>query len=409
MKRTFNHTAASYRTDTGGNVAMIFAICLFFLIGLLAVAVDLANGFSAKQRLQDTTDAVALLAAKDKTLDTREKLEAAAQALYDATYPGESGVRIEIEDMQRIGDQVIVVSKNNIDTNFAGVFNISDLDVSVTSSAVYSKKSLDVALVLDTTGSMRRPVTGSGGPSKLSGLQTAATGLIDTLEGADNENLRLSIVPFAQYVNVGVSNSRQGWVDLNRGNEASWTGCVGSRLNGRDMSPRAAGGRIPALLTNDCGSEVLPLTNNMNDARTAINNFEARGWTYIPSGIVWGWRTLAGELPVRVAPVRRVTEHKKVMVIMTDGQNTRSKSGFSHDGQNLGDANYKTRELCNLIKRDEIEVYTIAYALDDNATMQMLRNCATDSSKFFDARTSADLNRAFNAIGAELEVLRVTS
>jgi len=119
MKRTFNHTAASYRKETDGNVAVMFAICLFFIIGLLAVAVDLSNGFSAKQRLQDTTDAIALLAAKDKSLDTPAKLEEAAQALYDATYPGQDGVRIVIEDMQRNGDEVVIVSKNNIDTYFA--------------------------------------------------------------------------------------------------------------------------------------------------------------------------------------------------------------------------------------------------------------------------------------------------
>ena len=118
MKRTLNHTAASFKEDTGGNVAMMFAICVFFVIGLLAVAVDLSNGFSAKQRLQDTTDAVALLAAKDKSLDTPAKLEAAAQALYDATYPGETGVRIEIQDIVRDGDRVTVVTKNNIDTYF---------------------------------------------------------------------------------------------------------------------------------------------------------------------------------------------------------------------------------------------------------------------------------------------------
>jgi len=60
------------------------------------MAVDLSNSYSAKQRLQDTSDAIALLAAKDKSLDTPAKLEAAAQALYDATYPGEKGIRIVI-------------------------------------------------------------------------------------------------------------------------------------------------------------------------------------------------------------------------------------------------------------------------------------------------------------------------
>jgi len=409
MKRTFNHTAASYRTDTGGNVAMMFAVSLFVLIGLLAVAVDLSKGFAAKQRLQNTTDAVALLAAKDKTLDTAAKLEAAAQALYDATYPGQRGVRIEIQDIKRDGDQVTVVSKNNIDTYFSGVFKTSDLDVGVTSSAVYTKKSLDVALVLDTTGSMGQAINQGGGPSKLTGLKSAANGLIDMVDNMDNDDVRLSIVPFAQYTNVGKTHSRAGWLDFSQVSRNTWEGCVGSRLNGNDETPTQRGGAIPTFANNICGSEILPLTSNMRKARSSINGLKPRGWTYIPSGITWGWRTLEGELPIRVKAAPTDTDHKKVMVIMTDGQNTRSKSQLTHEGQNINDANAKTARLCDKVKGDDIEVYTIAYALDDRTTKNLMRDCASSTAKFFDASNAAELSQAFEQIGRSLDVLRISS
>jgi len=307
MKRTFNHTAARYSKDTSGNVALLFAISTFFIVGLLAMAVDLSNSYSAKQRLQNTSDAIALLAAKDKSLDTPAKLEAAAQALYDETYPGQKGIRIVIEDIRRDGDAVTIVSKNNVDTYFGGVFSRSDLDVGVTSTAVFSKASLDVALVLDTTGSMGQSVNGQrGGPSKMKGLKTAANGLIDTERG----------------------------------------------------------GTIPALPGQYCANEILPLTSNMASARRSINALKPRGWTYIPSGITWGWRTLEGELPKKVAAAPAKDDHKRVMVIMTDGENTRSKSGLTHEGENLNNANRKTARLCETVKNDDIEIYTIAYALD---------------------------------------------
>ena len=133
MKRTFNHTAASFKKDTNGNVAMMFAVSLVVLVGFLSVAIDLSNGFFAKQRLQNTTDAVALLAAQDKSLDTPAKLQEAAQALYDATYNERAGLRIEIEEIIRDGDDVTVIARNNIDANFAQVFNISNLDVKAVS------------------------------------------------------------------------------------------------------------------------------------------------------------------------------------------------------------------------------------------------------------------------------------
>ena len=410
MKRTFNHTLAAYKKNTDGNMGMMMAVSTAMLIGFLAVAVDLTSAFSAKQRLQNTTDAVALLAAQDKTLNTPAKLQLAAQALYDATYTGDTGVRIEIEEIIRVGDDVTVVAKNNIDTNFAQIFNIGNLDVGVRSTASYSELSLDVALVLDSTGSMRESINGSRGQTKLAGLQDAANNLIDIFDNTDNDNIRLSVVPFSQYMNVGETNSRAGWLDLEPAQEANWEGCVGSRLNGQDESPNEAGGLIPALTTVNCASEILPLTNNMRRARTSVNNFEARGWTYIPSGIVWGWRTLEGQLPKRVPAAPSTTsEHRKVMVIMTDGENTRSKTGLDHEGTNIQAANSKTADLCADVKRDDIEVYTIAYGLSDNTTLNLLQDCASDPSKFFNAQTNTALSSAFAQIGSELTVLRITS
>ena len=59
-----------YRKNTSGNVAVMFGAAAFVLVGGLALGVDVTNAYYAQQRLQQTTDAVALLAAKDKSLDT---------------------------------------------------------------------------------------------------------------------------------------------------------------------------------------------------------------------------------------------------------------------------------------------------------------------------------------------------
>lgn len=409
MKRTFKHTAASYQDDTKGSVAIMFAICVFFVIGLFALAIDLSNGFSAKQRLQDTTDAIALMAAKDKSLNTPKELEAAALAFYNATYPGDTGVRIEIAEIIRDGDEVTVRSNNTIDTYFSGIFNRNDLGVAVTSTAIYSKKSLDIALVLDTTGSMQSPIKSGGGQSKLKGLKVAANELIDIVDSMDNEDVRLSVVPFSQYMNVGEKYSKAGWLDLPPAARDNWTGCVGSRLNGFDDTPTKAGGRIPAVSKNVCGSELLPLTSNMTQARSSIDGLAARGWTYIPSGIAWGWRALEGDLPAKVKAAPKNAEQKKVMVIMTDGQNTRSKSQLTHEGKDIWAANAKTAKLCASVKKDEIEVYTITYGLDDVTTKNLMRNCATSVTKFFDASSASELNDAFQEIGRNIETLRISS
>ena len=462
MKRTFNHTLAAYKDDNGGNVAMMFAISVFLLVGLLAVAIDLANGYSAKQRLQDTTDAVALLAAKDKTLDTTAKLEEAAQALYDATYPGQTGVRIEIQNMQRDGDNVTVVTKNNIDTFFSGVFNTSDLDVGVTSTAVFSTRAMDVAFVLDTTFSMSEN-------NKLGGMQAAASNLLTTFDELDNENLRVSVVPFAQYVNVGLSRRNAEWLDVpndstSNGNQVcrmkrdvisrsncrrisrtcktdgvpydcsftrcdnqygpeyqscstpvsrqTWNGCVGSRENGYDERAAYDGRKIPGLLNTQCGAELQELSNNMTTAKRTVASMRAErknGDTYIPSGVLWGWRTLDESVPLSSNGRNVVADREKVMIVMTDGRNEGSKSGTRHDGSNQNAANAKTEDTCEAAKRDGLTIYTIAYDVNDTATKTMLTRCATGSSFFYDASNASDLNQAFQAIGDALNDLRISS
>ena len=462
MKRTFNHTLRAYKNDARGNVGVMFAASVALLIGFLAVAIDLSNGFSAKQRLQDTTDAVALLAAKDKSLDTPAKLEAAAQALYDATYPGQTGVRIEIQDMQRNGDEVTVVTKNNIDTFFSGVFNTTNLDVGVKSTAIFSTKALDVALVLDTTFSMSEN-------NKLDGLKFAANNLLTTFDELENENLRVSVVPFAQYVNVGLSRRNAAWLDvpadsttqgeqvcrmkrdvISRSNcrrisrtctndgvsydcsytrcdnqygpeyescstpvsRLTWNGCVGSRENGYDERAAYDGRKIPGLLNTRCGAELQELSNNMTTAKSTVASMRAErsnGDTYIPSGVLWGWRTLDESVPLSSSGSNVVDNREKVMIVMTDGRNEGSKSGTLHNGSNRNAANAKTEATCEAAKRDGLSIYTIAYDVDDNATKTMLTRCATDASHFYDASNASDLNNAFQSIGDALNELRISS
>ena len=450
MKRTFNHIADRYRTETRGNVAVMFAISLFFLIGCLAIAVDGTNAFFAKQRLQDTTDAVALMAAKDKTLDTDVKIMEAAQALYDATYPNQDGIRIIVQNVVRVGDEVTVTTKNNIDTYFTGIFNRKDMDVGVQSTATYADKAMDVALVLDTTFSM-------SDNNKIGNLKAAAGGLLDTFDDLDNENLRVAVVPFSEYVNVGKSRRNAKWLDVPADEKVCWmkrdvlsssncrriqktcssdgvsydcsynkcdktfsapyekcgtrrwNGCVGSRTAGYDERAAFNGRKVPGLLSVSCATELQPLNQSMKTAKATVSGLKARQETYIPAGILWGWRTLDESDPLSSAGAKVKADREKVMIVMTDGENQRSKNGEYHNGRDISAANSKTDKLCTAAKRDKVTIYTIAYDVNDTTTKNMLSRCASDTSKFFDASNASELNKAFQDIGDALNELRISA
>ena len=450
MKRTLNHIAADYRSKKNGNVAIMFAITAFALVGGLALAVDLSNAYFAKQRLQDTTDAIALMAAKDKTLDTEAKLTASAQALYDATYKGAAGDRLIIESITRDGDRVTINAKNNIDTYFGGIFKTSNLDVAATSSAIFADKAMDVAFVLDTTYSMSEK-------NKIGNLKSAAGGLLDTFDDLDNDNLRVAVVPFSQYVNVGTSRRNAQWLDVPADERVcrmkrdvtsssncrriqrtctndgvsydcsytkcdntysaeyeqcwtrKWNGCVGSRTAGYDERVAYNGRKVPGLANVSCGTELQTLNKNMTKAKKTVSSLKAQGETYIPAGILWGWRTLDESVPLSSNGPKVAAKREKVMIVMTDGENQRSKSGQYHGQKNIGEANSKTDTLCREAKRDGVTIYTIAYEVNDTTTKSMLNRCATDGGKFFDANNASELTKAFKSIGESLNELRITS
>lgn len=453
LKTKLANTTAQFKKDEKGNFGIMAAVTIAVLVAGLAVSVDMSNGHFAKQRLQDTTDAIALMAAKGK-IETQADLDAAANEYLQMNYPGAEGTYIQLESIRRDGDLVTVSATNKIPTYFTGIFGKAGMDIGAASQALYSNRNLDIALVLDTTFSMDG--------SKMSNLKVAANNLVDTFDDFENDNLRVSVVPFAQYVNVGMSRRNANWLDvpadeeifyqkrdvLSRSNcrnvprtgsrdgvplsgtrrvcdtvysdpytaswTATWRGCVGSRFAPNHERVDFGGNRIPGLLNNNrvkCGAEIRPLTTNMNQVKQTINAMSADGdQTYIPSGLAWGWRALDNREPLTEAASLPAGDTDKVMVIMTDGKNEMSKNGLLHNLNDSGnDANITTSRLCERIKNDEIKVFTIAYEVTDTPTQNMLRNCATSSADYFNATNAQQLNDAFQAIGNSLNELRITA
>ena len=86
---------------------------------------------------------------------------------------------------------------------------------------------------------------------------------------------------------------------------------------------------------------------------------------------------------------------------MSDGANTRSPtSDGQHAGQDRKRADRITREVCEEVKSQGIEVYTIAFELEDEGTKTLLLNCATRPRYFFDANNTEALGDAYKTISA---------
>ena len=306
-------------------------------------------------------------------------------------------------------------------------------------------------MVLDTTFSMDG--------SKLSSLKASANGLMDTFSEFNNDNLRVSVVPFAQYVNVGTSNRNAEWLDvpadeirtstrrdvLARTNcrnvtrtstndgvtvtrngracdtvrsapyevqtRTRWEGCVGSRIAPFNERVEFGGHKIPGLLEADaqCGSVLRPLSSNLNVVRSTISGLVAQGETYMPAGLMWGWRMLNEEQPFPNPASNGPNQTDKVLVLMTDGVNTKSKNGIFHNAGSQINADNLTEKMCQKIKDENIRLYTIAYEVTDTSTKNLLEGCASESENFFDARNAGQLDDAFQTIAESLRELRLSA
>ncbi len=402
QKPSLNVINSKFIQDNSGNFGIMSAILISLLLGASAMAVDLSNAMASKSRLQDTTDAIALMAVK-KNAKTQTELTKIANSYLATTYnaDGTGTTKVKIDSIIRTGDRVTVSASEKLDVYLANLLGHGNLDVVVHSEAIDGNKGLDMALVLDTTGSM------SG--AKLASLKTSANSLIDKMSSQNNDKIRMSIVPFSQYVNVGKDYRHKNWIADSVG--PNWEGCVGSRSGQDKFKPAFAGRPFPTVVATYCPNALQPLTKNMKKAKNTVSSMKAEGWTYMPAGLAWGLRTLEGTAPFTQANQNNKAE--KVLILMSDGANTKSASGSNHNGDDVNQANQGSKTLCNKIKAKNIKVYTIAFQLSNNSAdkkaRKILENCASNESQFFDVDTAGDLNQAFDDIANSLIQLRLSA
>ncbi len=400
----FSKTIREVAKNQNGSVAIIFAVTLTVVILVGGVAVDYARGISMRTEIQTAADAAVLSAVRAKSTDGSlgfGQLKQIARDYFDRNVDAS----INIDDFRLIdeGDGAYRIEVSaSLNTTLMKVNGINDMSLNITSSASTSQsRPLELALALDNTGSMAG--------AKLASLKTAAKDLIDTLLGEAGHETKISLVPFDRYVNVGTGNAAAGWIDV--ADPDDWSGCVGSRnypLNIQDTSYGT--NAVPGIETN-CVNEITPLSDNANQLKTAIDNMDASGWTYIPSGLAWGWRVLSNAEPFTDGKTQAELDEDggiKAIVLMTDGENTRSPQYPDHDGWDTSLANTITSELCTNVKTEKLVIYTIAFEVSDTITKDMLKNCASKTSYYYDAGNSTELAEAFETIAGELKQLRLT-
>ncbi len=215
------------------NVAMIFGLSAIPIAIAAGTGIDLSRALVVRARLSEALDAAGLAVGSTSGLSQSEA-QALAQQYFSANYRESAAYGTPSAVTATVSGQRVTLSANvPMPTTLMNIVGIHTITVSSTSQVVWGQTKLWVALVLDNTGSMSQ--TDSSGTSKISALKTATTNLLQTLKGAATNpgDVKVSIVPFTNVVNVGSSNYNATWIDWTDWNAVNGT-CSGG--NGSTQS-----------------------------------------------------------------------------------------------------------------------------------------------------------------------------
>src|ERR1700752_1281846 len=368
--------------------------------------------------MQAALDTTALILSKEANGLTQTQLNDKATQYFDANITNvevKNRVVTPVFSTPQAGNFVLNISVTaNTDLRFMSIFGQTSMPISSSTEVKWGIKKLELALVLDNTGSMAQS-------SKMTHLKTASHNLLTTLKNAAKKlgDVKVAIIPFDVTVKPGNSYKDEFWIDFNQNDisKNSWEGCVQDRdrnaggvavnNNTKDTTPVDNDDHtwFPAV---QCGSLVtlMPLTDVFD--QTGFDNLNAKitamtpaGNTNTTIGLVWGWHSLTSNLPLTqgAAPA---PDLDKVIIMLTDGDNTHDRWSTT---QSQIDA--RMEMACANVKAppSNIKIYTVR-VINGNSTL--LRNCATNPTMYYDVDQASELNGVFSSIAQQLATLRIS-
>lgn len=452
-KRLRQHLGA-FRRANAGNVAMTFALSSLPLVGTVGFAVDYSHANAVKAAMQAALDSTALMLSRDAATLSTADLQTKAKSYFDAlfTRPEAKNVSITASYTTSGGSQLKVDGVAAVPTQFLGVIGYQNINVNGSATAAWGSSRLRVALALDNTGSM-------ADDGKMPALKSATKSLLAQLQAAagTNGDVYVSMIPFANDVNVGANNYNASWIDWadwdddntttsctgsgrssRRGrscktvalNHNQWNGCITDRggsnapdSNNYDQKVTAPGtsaaSKFPADQDDNCPAQMMGLSYNWAAMNSLVDSMTPAGSTNQPIGLVWAWQSLVGGGPLTVPAKDSNYKYTDVIILMSDGLNTQNRwdgTGYSVStdvDKRMYDAGNNGAGTCANIKNAGVTLYTIHVNTGGDPMSTLLQNCAggpdkfSDPSKFYMVTNSGGLGSVFTSIGTNLTKLRV--
>lgn len=378
----------TFFSDTSGNFGFLTALFMTLLCGAAGLAVDLSVVLAQRATLQVAADAAALSVVAQNAVG-QDTLQKATEKVFFANLNKDMAkfsvlapVSVPVENKLR------VTASATVPLTLGAAFLPHGFTVRVVAEAEKAVPDVaDIALVLDTTASMQG--------QKIADLKAATQSLLGVFAASRTGRARFSLVPFSDYVNVGVSNRGKSWLSVpadsivtkknicttsapivsksgcsmkpvvsyadgvattktreycttytygasttrcsDQVTTYTWSGCVGSRNAPLDTGDTQPATRYPGIQNVKCGSPITPLTSDFKALSSAVAALTVQNNTYIPAGLLWGLNMLSPTEPFTEGASAPATA-PKFIVLLTDGDNSLRALYPTHGGAISGTA-----------------------------------------------------------------------
>ena len=449
-----NFRLIRWRADTGGNIAIIFALALIPILAIVGVAIDTQMTLTQKNKVQAVVDSAVIFGSRSmqagasRTDVTKEVTSYVAALLKQQSNSLDCApVALEYADDAEDINASIFCSQP---TTLSNLFGQSKMNFRVRAGSTYGIGKVDVAFVFDVSGSM-----GNGG--KMDDLKLAAKDAIDALlpasyDTAKLDDVRLAMTSYDTMVNAGsyfkaVTNknaTRTYTVTYDKETNVclKWkygkcqeyetvptvttktitNKCVKERIGAHAFTDAAPGANawIEAAeadfrkvngtwkwVEETCNSiGPLPLTDSRTDLKDYVTGLNDFGGTAGHMGVAWGWYLIDPKWeniwPAASRPLDYdEPDSAKAMILMTDGE---FNSYFSNGQGNSFD---QAKAHCDAAKAEHIVIYTVAFQAPKQG-QDILNYCATSADHAFKPENGQQLKDAYAMIAKSISDLRIT-
>ncbi|ADZ68527.1 pilus assembly protein TadG-related protein [Polymorphum gilvum] len=435
---------AAFGRDARASILPMVGVLVALMVVIGGAGLDYGRAIMLRASISHALDAAVLAVARQLSVSimTDSELDKAIKDAFAANMASAGLSGATLGDLTYVLDPdagtISATATALVPTYFIHVGGLGPENVAIAASAdaTYSRFDVELAMVVDVTGSMR---------NSMASLRTAAQSVVDILipDGTKKSasKVRIALVPYSQGVNLGeyapkVSNGdagTQNCVTERMGNEKY----TDATYNYNGTSSEFFGGG-----SNSCAStpQMEPLTSKRNTLTSAISKLKDNGRTAGQTGIAWGWYALSPKWsnlwPNDSVPGSYTdSDILKFALIMTDGDfneyydkataqsNCKWQFNWStFKWEQVCDSSYvwtayseaagysnvsstRAKTLCAAIKQTGIQVYSIYFGSNANsAGAKVMKDCASSTKEtFFMATSDSELIAAFAKIANKIQ------